>query len=62
MTSLLEKGVAFKWTEARQTAFEELKKRLTAAPVLILPDQQKRFTVYCDASKEGLGCVLMQDR
>ena len=62
MPSLLEKGVAFKWTEARQTAFEELKKRLTAAPVLILPDQQKRFTVYCDASKEGLGCVLMQDR
>ena len=29
--------------------------------MLILPDQQKRFIVYCDASKEGLGCVLMQE-
>ena len=59
MTSLLEKGVVFKWIEERQAAFDELKKRLTTVPVLILPDQQKRFMVYCDASKEGLGCVLM---
>jgi hypothetical protein len=42
-------------------AFEELKKRLTMAPVLTLPDQSKRFTVYCDASRDGLGCVLMQE-
>ena len=42
-------------------AFDELKKRLTTAPVLTLPDQTKRFTVYCDASKDGLGCVLMQE-
>ena len=39
----------------------QLKKRLTTAPVLTLPDQTKRFTVYCDASKDGLGCVLMQE-
>ena len=62
LTTLLEKGVEFKWTKERQAAFDELKKRLTTAPVLILLDQQKRFTVYCDASKEGLGCVLMQER
>ena len=42
-------------------AFDELKKRLTTAPVLTLLDQSKRFTVYCDASKDGLGCVLMQE-
>ncbi|WVZ84394.1 hypothetical protein U9M48_031431 [Paspalum notatum var. saurae] len=52
MTSLLEKG---------KLHFDELKKRLTTAPVLTLPDLTKSFTVYCDASKEGLGCVLMQE-
>ncbi|WVZ97285.1 hypothetical protein U9M48_042834 [Paspalum notatum var. saurae] len=61
MTSLLEKGVPFIWTKERQAAFDELKKRLTTAPVLTLSDLTKRFTVYCDASKEGLGCVLMQE-
>jgi ribonuclease HI len=61
MTSLLEKGVDFSWTDERQKAFEELKKRLTTAPVLTLPDQSKRFTVYCDASRDGLGCILMQE-
>ncbi|WVZ52612.1 hypothetical protein U9M48_003656 [Paspalum notatum var. saurae] len=59
MTSLLEKGVPFIWTKERQA--DELKKRLTTAPVLTLPDLTKSFTVYCDASKEGLGCVLMQE-
>jgi hypothetical protein len=61
LTSLLEKGVDFSWTDERQMAFDELKKRLTTAPVLTLPDQSKKFTVYCDASRDGLGCVLMQD-
>jgi hypothetical protein len=42
-------------------AFDELKNRLTTAPVLTLLDQSKRFTVYCDASSDGLGCVLMQE-
>ncbi|WVZ76522.1 LOW QUALITY PROTEIN: hypothetical protein U9M48_024492 [Paspalum notatum var. saurae] len=61
MTSLLEKGIPFNWTKERQAAFDELKKRLTTAPVLTLPDLTKSFTVYCDASKEGLGCVLMRE-
>ncbi|WVZ84547.1 hypothetical protein U9M48_031572 [Paspalum notatum var. saurae] len=61
MTSLLEKGVPFNWTKERQAAFDELKKRLTTALVLTLPDLTKSFTVYCDASKEGLGCVPMQE-
>jgi ribonuclease HI len=61
LTSLLEKGVDFSWTDERQKAFEELKKRLTTAPVLTLPDQSKRFTLYCDASRDGLGCILMQE-
>ncbi|WVZ49823.1 hypothetical protein U9M48_001149 [Paspalum notatum var. saurae] len=57
MTSLLEKSVPFNWTKERQAAFDELKKRLTTAPVLTLPDLTKSFTMYCDASKEGLGCA-----
>ena len=61
LTSLLEKNASFIWTGERQMAFDELKKRLTTLPVLTLPDQNKRFTVYCDASKDGLGCVLMQE-
>ena len=59
LTSLLEKDVKFEWTVARQAAFDELKKWLTTSPVLVVPDPEKRFTVYCDASREGLGCVLM---
>ncbi|WVZ91356.1 hypothetical protein U9M48_037543 [Paspalum notatum var. saurae] len=50
MTSLLEKGVLFIWTKERQAAFDELRR----------DSPQPHFTVYCDASKEGLGCVLMQ--
>ncbi|WVZ84483.1 hypothetical protein U9M48_031513 [Paspalum notatum var. saurae] len=40
-----------------EKAFDELKKRLTTAPILVLHDPAKKFTVSCDASKEGLGCV-----
>jgi hypothetical protein len=61
MTKLLEKNKAFEWTGECQTSFEELKKRLTSALVLILPDLTKKFDIYCDASHRGLGCVLMQE-
>jgi hypothetical protein len=60
LTSLLEKGKEFKWDEACQKCFEELKKRLTTAPILVMLDIHKGFDVYCDASHLGLGCVLMQ--
>jgi len=45
-----------------EKSFQELKKRLTSAPVLILPNLKELFVVYCDASKMGLGGVLMQNR
>ena len=61
LTSLLEKNKEFKWTEACQASFEELKKRLTTRPVLVMPDIHKGFDIYCDASRQGLGCVLMQE-
>jgi hypothetical protein len=61
MTKLLEKDKQFKWTPACESSFQELKKRLTIAPVLVMPDMEKPFSIYCDASAQGLGCVLMQD-
>jgi hypothetical protein len=61
LTSLLEKGKEFKWDEACQKCFDELKEKLTTSPVLIIPDIHKGFDVYCDASHLGLGCVLMQE-
>jgi hypothetical protein len=61
MTALLAKKVEFKWTPVCQESFEALKKKLTTSPILILPDIHKPFSVYCDASYTGLGCVLMQE-
>jgi hypothetical protein len=61
MTRLLEKNKDFDWTEKCKANFEELKKRLTSAPMLILPDITKKLDIYCDASRQGLGFVLMQD-
>jgi len=60
MTALLEKNANFVWSEKCQASFEEFKKRLTTAPVLVLPDLSKSFSIYCDVSRLGLGCVLMQ--
>ena len=61
MTALLEKNTKFMWSEKCQASFDELKKRLTTALVLILPDLSKKFSIYCDASRQGLDCVLMQE-
>jgi hypothetical protein len=61
MTELLAKGKTFEWMPRREARFQELKKKLTTAPVLIMPDMEKPFSIYCDASGQGLGCVLMQD-
>jgi hypothetical protein len=59
---LLEKNKAFEWIKECQASFEELRKRLTSALVLVLPNLTKKFDIYCDASCQGLGCVLMQER
>jgi ribonuclease HI len=61
MTELLVKGNTIEWMPRHETIFQELKKRLTTTPVLTMPDMQKPFSIYCDASGQGLGCVLMQD-
>nr|XP_016463287.1 PREDICTED: uncharacterized protein LOC107786335 [Nicotiana tabacum] len=60
LTRLTQKKVKFQWLDACEKSFEELKKRLTSAPVLTLPEGTEGLVVYCDASGVGLGCVLMQ--
>src|SRR3954467_14490175 len=61
MTELLKKDKKFAWSEGCELSFQKLKKRLVTAPVLCLPDLEKDFQVYCDASHHGLGALLMQD-
>ena len=60
MTRLTRKGVKFEWDDLCEKAFQELKRRLTSAPILIVPEQGQRYTVYCVASRDRLGFVLMQ--
>ena len=48
------------WDDDCEGAFTELKHRLTSAPVLVVPNSDEPYTVYIDASRSGLGCVLMQ--
>jgi len=62
LTQLTRKDQPFSWTDRCEQSFVELKKRLTSAPVLVIPDTSKSFEVYCDASHQGLGSVLMQER
>jgi len=61
LTQLTCKGKTFVWDTQCENSFNELKQRLTTAPILILPKPDEPFVVYCDAFKLGLGGVLMQD-
>ena len=61
LTGLTRKGIKFVWSEACEKSFQEFKTRLTTAPVLIIPERSLNYTIYCDASGDGLGCVLMQE-
>ena len=61
LTKLTRKDVKYDWVDACHRSFEELKNRLTSALVLALPNGRDGFVVYSDASRQGLGCVLMQN-
>ncbi|KAH8238756.1 hypothetical protein KR032_001286, partial [Drosophila birchii] len=60
MTSLLKKGKKWDWTPRQDQAFQELKTRLTEAPVLVSPDFEQKFVLQTDASEYGIGAVLTQ--
>ena len=61
LTRLIRKNVKFNWTDRCEEHFQLLKDLLTLAPVLTLPSGDEGYTVYCDASRVRLGCVLMQN-
>ncbi|KAL0544440.1 hypothetical protein IC582_019555 [Cucumis melo] len=60
LTQLIRKGAPFVWSKACEDSFQNLKQKLVTAPVLTVPDGSGSFVIYSDASKKGLGCVLMQ--
>ena len=61
LTRLTQKNVKFVWTDRCEEHFLLLKDLLTSAPILTLPSGDESYTVYCDASRVGLGCILMQN-
>ncbi|GJT65769.1 putative reverse transcriptase domain-containing protein [Tanacetum coccineum] len=60
LTKLMRRGEKFVWNEERENSFEELKRRLVSSPILTLPSGTSGYQIYSDASKKGIGCVLMQ--
>jgi len=61
LTNLLRKTTKFEWNDKCETAFQEVKHKLTTAPVLALLVEGEEFVNYSDASRQGLGCALMQN-
>jgi hypothetical protein len=59
MTELLGKDKKFEGSGKCEASFQELEKRLTTSLVLVMPDMEKQFSIYCDASGQGLGFILM---
>nr|XP_016500592.1 PREDICTED: uncharacterized protein LOC107819029 [Nicotiana tabacum] len=59
LTRLTHKGAPFRWSNECEASFQKLKTVLTTTPVLVMPSGSGMYTVYCDASRVGLGCVLM---
>ena len=58
MTKLTRKEVKFEWNDSCERAFQELKRRHTSAPILVVPERGQEYSVYCDALKDRLGCVF----
>ncbi|GJX16137.1 putative reverse transcriptase domain-containing protein [Tanacetum coccineum] len=60
MMKMTQKNMKFDWSKKAEAAFQLLKQRLCSAPILALPEGSENFVVYSDASRKGLGAVLMQ--
>ena len=60
-TNFLKKAIKFEWTDKCKRAFQELMHQLTTTPILTLPIEGRDYIIYSDASKNGFGCVLIQE-
>lgn len=61
LTILNQKQVKFQWSDSCEKILQELKAKLTSAPVLILSEGSNGFVIYCNASRVGIGYVLIQN-
>ena len=59
LSQLTRKAKTFVWIEECEASFRDLKERLATAPVLTMPDGIGNYVIFSDASKKGLGCMLM---
>ena len=60
MIRLTRNEVKFEGNDLCERAFQELKRRLTSSPIMIVLERGQRYIVHCDVSRDGLGCFLMQ--
>ncbi|CAM4939939.1 unnamed protein product [Rotaria socialis] len=60
LNKFTRKGFPFIWTEVEQSSFDQLKVAITSPAVLILPDPSQMYTIRTDASRVGIGAVLLQ--
>lgn len=61
LRELLKKNVIFAWTEQHAKAIDEIKKQVIESQILVPFDTNKSIIIQCDASKNGLGCCMLQD-
>jgi RNase H-like domain found in reverse transcriptase len=61
MTQLLQKEAKFEWTLEQQHSFKELQGQLVSAPILRMLVQDVEYTMFTDAFRFRLGCILMQE-
>ena len=61
-TEIVKKSMGFKWGCEQDRAFIEIKQRLCGGPLLALPDFSKTFEIECDASRMGIGAILIQEK
>ena len=61
ITRLTWKEVKFEWNDLCERAFQELKRKLTSTPIKIVLERGPRYTVYCDASKDGLWFSVVEE-